>query len=151
MRVLLLLMFALLYCTGTWAQAGKEQAANEEVLMLKETDHDFGQIAQGKPVFYNFQITNRGTTPLKLENVIASCGCTTPEWKNEPIAPGATDVIRVGYNAATEGHFEKSITVYYNENQTKQLLIKGMVWKAPAASAPVNRSINFLKQQMQQK
>lgn len=151
MRVLLLLMFANFWCAVSMAQAGKEQTKAEEVLLLKEPTHDFGQIVQGKPVYFNFEITNRGAEPLKLENVVASCGCTTPEWKNEPIAPGKTDVIRVGYNAATEGHFEKSITVFYNGNQTKQLLIKGMVWKAPAASAPANPSINFLKQQMQQK
>lgn len=119
----------------------------DEVLKLKETVHDFGQIPQGKPVFYSFEITNIGKTPLKLENVQASCGCTTPEWSKTPIEPGATTSIRVGYNAAATNYFEKYITISYNGNQTKQLTIKGNVWKAPEGSAPGNASIDLLKKQ----
>ena len=78
-----------------------------------------------------FEIVNTGTTPLKLDDVHASCGCTTPEWSTEPIAPGATAKIKVGYNAAAEGYFEKYITITYNTNQTQQIKIKGTVWKIP--------------------
>lgn len=119
----------------------------EEVLQFKETSHDFGMIAQGKPVYYNFEIVNTGKTPLKLDNVQASCGCTTPEWSRDAIAPGATAQIKVGYNAAATGGFEKSITITYNTQQSKQLIIKGTVWKAPEGSAPVNTSVDFLKKQ----
>jgi len=126
-----------------------EQAAAADALSVKEDLHDFGTIPQGKPVYYNFEIANKGTTPLKLENVQASCGCTTPEWNKEPIAAGGADKIKVGYNAAAEGPFEKFITITYNGNQTKQIRIKGTVWKAPAGSAPQNSSVQFLKQQLQ--
>jgi hypothetical protein len=118
-----------------------------EVLKFKETEHDFGKIPQGKPVYYSFEITNSGTEPLKLDDVHASCGCTTPEWSREPIAPGASAVIKVGYNAAAEGGFDKAITITYNTNQTKQLKIKGTVWKAPEGSAPANAAVQFLKKQ----
>jgi len=119
----------------------------DDVLVLKEAEHDFSQIPQGKPVYYSFEITNTGKTPLKLDNVAASCGCTTPEWSREAIAPGKTAIIKVGYNAAAEGYFEKPITITYNNNQTKQLKIKGTVWKAPQGSAPANASIDLLKKQ----
>jgi len=119
----------------------------QDALKLKETEHDFGKIPQGKPVFYSFEIINTGTEPLKLDNVQASCGCTTPEWSQEPIAPGATASIKVGYNSAAEGPFDKAITITYNTNQTKQLKIKGAVWKAPEGSAPANASVQFLKKQ----
>lgn len=121
--------------------------AAEDVLQLKETTHEFGMIAQGKPVYYNFEIVNTGKTPLKLDNVQASCGCTTPEWSRDAIAPGATAQIKVGYNAAAIGGFEKPVTITYNTSQTKQLIIKGTVWKAPEGSAPVNTSVDFLKKQ----
>src|SRR5262245_34858106 len=120
----------------------------KEALHIKEAEHDFGQIPQGKPVYYFFEIDNTGTTPLKLDNVQASCGCTTPEWNHEPIPAGATDKIKVGYNAAAEGVFEKYITITYNGTQ-KQIKIKGTVWKAPVGSAPTNASIQILKQQNQ--
>lgn len=118
-----------------------------DYLVVKESAHDFGKIPQGKPVYYYFEVTNTGTTPLKLENVQASCGCTTPEWSPEPIAPGGSQKIKVGYNSATEGYFDKHITILYNSNQTKQIRITGTVWKAPVGSAPANASVQILKQQ----
>lgn len=119
----------------------------QDVLVLKESEHDFSQIPQGKPVYYNFEIVNSGKTPLVLDNVQASCGCTTPEWSKDPIAPGATAKIKVGYNAAAEGPFNKTITITYNANQSKVLQIKGTVWRAPEGSAPANASVDFLKKQ----
>ena len=108
-------------------------------LTTAEKEFDFGKIPQGKPVTHNFSVTNTSATAFKLDNVQASCGCTTPEWnKEETIAPGATSVIKVGYNAAAAGPFNKTITITYNGNETKQIFIKGEVWSTPAASAPVN-------------
>jgi hypothetical protein len=126
-----------------------DQQTTADPLLVKRDLHDFGTIPQGKPVYYYFDIANSGAVPLKLENVQASCGCTTPEWNKEPIAAGGSDKIKVGYNAAVEGPFEKFITITYNGNQTKQIRIKGTVWKAPAGSAPTNASVSFLKQQLQ--
>jgi uncharacterized protein DUF1573 len=120
--------------------------AKPEVIQLKETGHNFGKIPQGRPTTYNFEITNIGTEPLRLENVQASCGCTTPEWSKDPIAAGATATIKVGYNAYAEGNFTKTVTLFYNGNQTKTLTISGEVYKAPASSAPENASIQLLKQ-----
>ncbi len=124
-------------------------AQANDPMQLNESEHDFSKIPQGKPVFTYFIVRNTGSVPLKIDNVQASCGCTTPEWNKEPIPPGGTDRIKVGYNAASDGYFEKFITVQYNGNATKQIKIKGEVWKAPAGSAPANPSIQFLKQQIQ--
>ncbi|MGZ5190009.1 MAG: DUF1573 domain-containing protein [Flavisolibacter sp.] len=123
--------------------------ATAELLELKVTEHDFGKIPQNKPVYYYFEVTNKSQTPIKIESVTATCGCTTPEWNKEEILPGVTDKIKVGYNAASEGPFEKPITIVYNGGQTIQVKIKGHVWKAPTGSAPNNQSVQFLKQQIQ--
>lgn len=118
----------------------------EEVLLIKEEVYDFGKIPQGKPVTHIFAVTNISQQPLKIANVQASCGCTTPEWDKENAIPAGQDgKITVGYNAAAEGPFTKSITVTYNETGSKQITIKGEVWKTPAASAPENKSLNDLK------
>jgi hypothetical protein len=144
MRRLLSLAFLLSGFVFATAQTAPQPP---DVLKLKETEHDFGKIPQGKPVYYTFEIINTGATELKLDNVQASCGCTTPEWSRDPIAPGATAQIKVGYNAAAEGGFEKYITITYNSNQSKQIKIKGTVWKAPEGAAPPNSSVQFLKKQ----
>lgn len=130
-------------------QANGQAAALPEPLQLFETSHDFGKIAQGKPVYYSFEISNTGLVAVKIDDIHATCGCTTPEWSREPIKPGETTKIKVGYNAAAEGPFEKYITLTYNQNITKQLKITGTVWKAPEGSAPVNASIQLLKQKNQ--
>jgi len=118
----------------------------QDILILKETTHNFGKIPQGRPTTYSFEITNTGKEPLMLENVQASCGCTTPEWTREPIAAGANSIIKVGYNAYAEGVFSKAVTIFYNGHQTKTLTITGEVYKSPASSAPENPSVQFLKQ-----
>ncbi len=139
----------LFFISIVWAARAQTDTLKTDVLQIKETEHDFGKIPQGKPVFYYFEIANTGNTALKLDNVQASCGCTTPEWSHEPIPAGSADKIKVGYNAAGEGVFEKYITITYNGNQTKQIKIKGTVWKAPVGSAPTNASVQILKQQNQ--
>jgi len=117
-----------------------------EAISLKETSFDFGKIPQSHPVTHEFVITNVSADTLKLQNVQASCGCTTPVWKKDPVAPGGSTVINVGYNAASMGTFEKNITILYNAGLTKTITIKGEVFKAPATAAPQNSSIQLLKQ-----
>ncbi|MEO8109484.1 MAG: DUF1573 domain-containing protein [Ginsengibacter sp.] len=117
----------------------------EETISLTETEFDFGKIPQGKPVTHVFEFKNVSSTPFSLDNVQASCGCTTPEWNKDVVAPGATSKITVGYNAQNEGTFTKPVTITYNGTQTRQIIIKGDVWKTPVSSAPENTKINSLK------
>ena len=127
--------------------SGEVTAAAPEVISLKETEYDFGKIPQGKPVTHVFTFTNTGNIPVKLDNVQASCGCTTPEWSKDEVAPGATSKITVGYNAAADGPFTKFITITYNGTLNKQVTIKGEVWKTPTTSAPENTGLGTLKNQ----
>jgi hypothetical protein len=117
-----------------------------EILILKETVYDFGKIQQGRPVTHDFDIMNTSADTLKLEDVRASCGCTTPVWKRDAVAPNGSTKITVGYNAYSEGPFEKTVTIAYNGGQNKVITIKGAVYKAPATPAPDNASIQLLKQ-----
>lgn len=117
-----------------------------DLLLVKENTHNFGKIPQGRPTTTTFEIVNTGVTPLRLDNVQASCGCTTPVWNRDPIEAGGTARIVVGYNAYAEGPFTKTVTVVYNTNMTKILTISGEVYKVPATSAPDNASIQLLKQ-----
>jgi hypothetical protein len=124
--------------------ASATSAVPAELLQWKELSYDFGKIPQGKPVTHIFEVVNTSKEIVTLDNVQASCGCTTPEWSKDPIAPGGKQKITVGYNAAAEGAFEKTITVYYG-GQMKNIIIKGVVWKTPDHSAPQNSSVAILK------
>jgi hypothetical protein len=151
-------IYTLFFVTGlalaTNAQQGIAPAINStvaqapavETLVLKETEFSFGKIPQGKPVHHVFEFVNTGKDSLKIVNIQASCGCTTPEWeRDKPVAPGAAAKITVGYNAASEGPFAKPVTITYNGTQIKQIFIKGEVWKTPATSAPENKGLSDLK------
>lgn len=136
----------LLFCTaGFSAFSQKLSKAPEEALGLKQTSFDFGKIPQGRPVTHNFEVVNKGSRPLMIENVEASCGCTTPEWTQEAIAPGASSLIKVGFNASSEGKFQKTITIHYGD-KVKGLTISGEVYAMPTTSAPPNASLSTLKQ-----
>jgi hypothetical protein len=124
-----------------------QEAIPAETLVLKETVYDFGKIPQGKPVTHIFEYTNSGKTPIVLDNVQASCGCTTPVWSKNPVPAGGTSQITVGFNAASEGAFTKQVNISYNGNLSKQIIIKGEVYKTPDTSAPQNSGINNLKNQ----
>ena len=140
----LLALMAACYFAGAQTTTPTAPPA-EDILKLKETEYNFGEIAQGKPVYHTFIIYNTSSQPLVLDNVQASCGCTTPEWDQKPIPANGTKEIKVGYNAAAEGMFNKTITVTYNNHQFKTMTITGNVFKAPATSAPVNASLSLLK------
>lgn len=117
-----------------------------EGFKVDKLEYNFGKIPQGKPVTTQFVITNDSKLPFKLDNVQASCGCTTPSWDREKVLmPGEKTTITVGYNAAAEGPFTKPVTITYNTNEVKQLMIKGEVWNTPAASAPVNEKVKELE------
>ena len=145
-QLLTVLAFAALSLAGKAQGTQTTTKPVGEMLTLKETSFDFGKIPQGKPVTHEFELVNASNDTLKLENVQASCGCTTPIWKKDAVAPGASTKINVGYNALAEGNFEKPVTIYYNGNQVKTITIKGTVYKVPATSAPQNSSIELLKQ-----
>jgi len=111
--------------------------AQQPVITYEKTTHDFGKIneADGR-VTTVFAFKNEGATPLVLSNVRASCGCTTPKWTKEPIAPGEQGNITVTYNPnGRPGRFQKTITVTSNATEaTTKLYIKGEV--IPKAAQP---------------
>ncbi len=107
-------------------------------MKLDKKSHDFGPIVEGVQATVTFTFKNTGNAPLVLNSVKASCGCTTPKWTKEPIAPGAEGVITAIYNSkGRPGNFTKTITVKHNgEGGTEFLTIRGVVNKATPVVEP---------------
>jgi hypothetical protein len=128
-----IILLAAVFATGFTAMA---QQKADEVMKVNVETYDFGKIKQGVPVTTYFTITNTTDKPITIENAWAGCGCTTPEYSKEPIAPGGTSKLKVGYNAAAMGHFTKDVNVKIaGVAQQKVIKITGEVVDASAYDA----------------
>ena len=88
---------------------------NAPVMTFAKTDHDFGDIQPNAVVKTTFEFTNTGKSPLIIENATAACGCTTPNWTKEPIAPGAKGTIDVQFDAhGKSGMQNKEVAIQAN-------------------------------------
>jgi hypothetical protein len=116
-------------------------AAPTTTIKFKTETHDFGTLQEGDAAEAEFVFTNTGKEPLIIQNVHPSCGCTTPFWSKDPVAPGKTGIIKASYGTTGRvAPFNKSITVTSTAG-TNVIYIKGTVEKAPEGSAPANTSM----------
>ena len=104
MRLLMICFALVAFSFGAFAQ-GK--------VTFEKTVHNFGDIKeQDGPAEITFEFTNTGNAPVTLTKVKASCGCTTPTWTKEAVAPGKTGVVKASYNPRNRpGKFNKTVTV----------------------------------------
>lgn len=102
-----------------------DEPAKSAYMKFETIEYNFGNLPQGKPVSYDFSFKNTGKEPIELENVQASCGCTTPIWTKEPVLNNKSGVIKAQYNMAREGLFDKTITVSAKSGEQVVLHIKG--------------------------
>lgn len=108
----IILMTLMLVCGITSVMAQKPAE-----IKFDKTTHNFGTFSEKEPkVSCSFSFTNIGESPLVINQAIASCGCTVPEYTKTPIQPGEKGEIKVTYNGTGKfpGHFKKSITVRTN-------------------------------------
>lgn len=100
------------------------------------TKYDFGAFDEesGK-VTCEFPLVNMGTEPLSILTARATCGCTSPRYPREAIAPGDTAYISVAYDPqGRPGRFNKQIYVETNSVPRKTRLdIHGVVIGAGAS------------------
>jgi hypothetical protein len=60
---------------------------------------DFGTIAEGDSVVFDFWFTNIGTDSAKINQAYPACGCTYPSFTQGKIAPGARGKIHVVFHS----------------------------------------------------
>jgi hypothetical protein len=125
--ILALLMLAVFVSNAQTTTTTATKESGPEIT-FENLEHDYGTISQGADGNCVFKFKNTGNEPLILSDVRKSCGCTTPTWDKEPILPGQSGEIKVGYNTNNIGTFSKTITVISNAtNSTVTLIIKGTV------------------------
>jgi len=102
----------------------------QPAMRISASEHDFGKFKEeaGRQK-YDFVVMNTGNQPLVIQNIVASCGCTTPEWTKSPIPPKGTGKISAIYDPKDRpGPFNKTLSVYTNSKpEVVVLVIKGEV------------------------
>ena len=106
-----------------------QTTSNAAEISFEEKVFDYGTITKGADGNHTFTFTNTGNSPLIIESVKSSCGCTVPKKPEAPIAPGDSGSIQVRYDTKRLGVFRKTITVTTNAgtNSVVALKIKGTV------------------------
>lgn len=100
------------------------------VIEFEKLTHNLGKIKEeAGEVSYKYAFVNKGGKPLVINDVKASCGCTTPSWTEKPVMPGEKGYVEVVFDPANRpGNFNKSIVVITNAEKSNQLLrIRGEV------------------------
>ena len=81
-------------------------------------------LEEAGPQSYSFEFVNSGTTDLLITRVMASCGCTTPEWTKSPVKPGEKGFVAATYDPRNRPNkFKKTVTVYTNGNPAVSVLV----------------------------
>ncbi|MFO7723615.1 MAG: DUF1573 domain-containing protein [Bacteroidales bacterium] len=126
----------------SFSPQNQQQANKGPAITFEALVYDFGTINWSQPRNNDgkceFKFTNTGDEPLIITGVRADCGCTTPQYTQEPILPGETGKIAVQYDNSRVGYFSKGVTVTTNANPPSlRLTLKGNVVKE-APATPVN-------------
>ena len=133
MKKLFTLLFIVLASVTLHAQEISAPATDPNAPIFEfETDViDYGKIDINADGVRVFKFKNVGKSPLVIENISSSCGCTVPKKPTKPIMPGESGEIEVKYDTARPGGFSKTITIKSNASEpAKFLRIKGIVVKA---------------------
>lgn len=124
--LLLFLATSLFASCGLKEKGGDKQKTDEEGVAqidFVKLEHDFGKISEGEKVACVFKFTNSGDADLVISSVTTSCGCTVPDFDNEPVKPGDSGTIEVMFDSAyREGTQTKTITVRSNASVRVMIL-----------------------------
>ena len=114
--------------------AGMNAAMAQAQIKFDKLSYDFGTFSESDPVQKcTYTFTNVGDQPLIINQAVASCGCTVPDYTKTPIKPGQKGTIVVTYNGKGKfpGHFKKTITVRTNGvPEMTRLYIEGNMQEA---------------------
>ena len=106
------------------------EAEDGSTVVFDKTVHDFGDVSiTDGPLSCTFTVTNNGTEPIVIYEVVSSCGCTDVVWTREPLQPGKSGTISATFkNEDGPYPFDKTLTVYVSGQRKPVILrLRGVV------------------------
>ncbi len=137
-RTIELLFLVMVSCTGQndmmdrqgdQPVPGAQDTSGQAVVAFDTLYHDFGTIIEGEIVVCYFDYRNGGTSELVINDVEATCGCTTPDWNREPLGPGESERLKVVFDSrGRSGSQRKAVSVLSNaENPVVRITLSAEV------------------------
>lgn len=109
------------------AQAAFTDTANFTTVQWVDSLQDFGTVKEGEKVNLTFRFRNTGDKPLLVQNAVAGCGCTVPDYTREPVMPGKDGFIKAEFNSSNQPPMvHKSVTVTMNTRGTQMHTVSFM-------------------------
>lgn len=105
--------------------SGNYDPEKQPKIEFETIKYNYGTIKEGDHVKYTFKFKNTGKGNLIISNASASCGCTVPEYTEEPVKPGDSGEVRVDFNSAGKAadiEVFKTVTVITNTTPNKTVL-----------------------------
>jgi hypothetical protein len=93
-----------------------------KVEWLEGKEYDFGEVEAGPTHHAIFKFKNVSADTLVIETVRTTCGCTVAEHSLEPVAPGGTGFVDVGYQSDQRKSFHKKIMVFFDRQRKAEIL-----------------------------
>lgn len=112
------LLILLFLCIGRIsAQSNKATPPIDgyKYIQIDDANHNFGRFTYGKAIGYSVKMKNISQDTLQLNNVIVSCGCTTPEYTPGNYPPDSVINMHIGFNGYTEGKLNKTMSVLFED------------------------------------
>ena len=111
-------------CSDVYSLGQKQLREKGVIIHLLEDTFDFGDVMEGSVVSHTFVFKNTGKKPLVIYEVNASCGCTTPTWSKEPVAPGETGELKVDFDSKFKnGPFSKFVQLRSNAHNAPSTFV----------------------------
>ena len=109
--------------------AGNTGMELKPVIEFEQNIQEMGVIKEGELVAAWFSYKNTGNAPLVIQDIKAGCGCTVPDWSEQPLEPGESGTLKIIFNSAgKKGTQNLRISVFSNAmNQKEDLLLKAIV------------------------
>ena len=85
-------------------------------IKFAEDKFNFGEVKEeGGNVSHVFSFTNAGKGPLRITNVLTTCGCTTSDWTQVAINPGESGYVKATFDPKNRpGRFSRTLTIITN-------------------------------------
>lgn len=97
------------------------------------TEHDFGTINENDVVTHTYTFKNTGESPLIIESVRPSCGCTAPSWTKTPIPVGGEGSIDVKFDSKGKPNANNKTVAVTANTWPKQTTLRFKAFVTPKA------------------